>query len=105
MIKLSKSGKQVQVITDEGHVFATSKAYLISLLNQTLKMDWVLLKRLPFNVSPDRFKKSEIWIPEGQDRAYIEKQLGLANSTKEDSFSPEAKKKRVQKKAYTDIDI
>lgn len=107
VIKLTSSKKAIQVVDDEGRVYGTSTAYLQSLLAGTLKNGYILLKRMPFNVAPDRFKKSELWVPEGQSREYIEKQLGMADelTTNSDPFSVKEKKKRQQKKAYRDIDI
>jgi hypothetical protein len=61
---LSKNKKSVKFITDEGEVFITSTVYLKSLVEGKLKVGFILLQRLPFSVSPDRFAKSPTIWPE-----------------------------------------
>ena len=105
VIKLTKSGKSIQVIDDDGRVYGTSIAYMTSLLNGTLKKGWILMARMPFDASPDRFQKSELWIPPNADKAYLEKQKELREeklSTGTDVMSSKQQNERKQKKAYED---
>ena len=105
ILKITKSGKGIQIIDDDGRVFGTSLAYVQSLLSGTLKKKWILFQRMPFDVAPDRFKKSELWIPEGADKAYLEKQKELKDaklSTNSDVFSKPRQEENKQRKAYKD---
>lgn len=63
VLKLTSSGKGLQVIDDEGNVFQTSKLYVEMLLRGDIKGNFVLLNRLPWKVAEDRFKKSPLWVP------------------------------------------
>ena len=63
IIKLSSSGKQVQVVDDDGCVFGTSVTFLKGLLEGKAPRGFVLLTRLPFKVASSRFMKSPTWNP------------------------------------------
>lgn len=63
VIKLTSSGKGIQVIDDEGNVFQTSKLYVETLLAGNIKGNFILLNRLPWKAAEDRFKKSPLWEP------------------------------------------
>ena len=107
IIKLNKGKTQVQIVDDNGKVYGTSVAYLQYLLTGTLKQPFILCSRLPFNVSPDRFKPSPLFIPEGMSEAAVE---ALIKSDKEldtgnDSFSHKGTKDREDRKRYQDIKI
>lgn len=69
VLRLSKSGGQLQFITDEGLVFGASSKLVSGLLGKSLKgggSKVVVLARLPFQVSVDRFGKSPLWDPESK---------------------------------------
>ena len=63
VLKLTSSGKGLQVIDDEGNVFQTSKLYVETLLAGNIKGNFILLNRLPWKAAEDRFKKSPLWEP------------------------------------------
>ena len=63
IIKLSNSGKQVQVVDDDGCVFGTSLVFLNGLLEGRSPLNFVLMTRLPFKVAKGRFKPSPTWNP------------------------------------------
>jgi len=96
--KITKSKKQIQFITDSGEVFATSVVFLQGLLMGKSKSGFVLLSRLPFNVSPDRFKKSPLYDPDGVFQGDAAKTLKMS----EDALSPKAIKAKEVKKGFTD---
>jgi hypothetical protein len=64
IIRISKSGKGFQVIDDEGHVFITSVEYIRRLLDGRFSGPFLLLTRLPNDVSTDRFGTSPVWNPD-----------------------------------------
>jgi hypothetical protein len=94
--KVTSSKKAVQFITDEGHVFQTSLVFMTQLLAGQVKGDFVLLTRMPFDVSPDRFKKSPV---------YNKGMVGVdSTKTNSDSFSVKAKEETKQSNIYnTDV--
>jgi hypothetical protein len=98
VVKLTKSKKQLQFITDEGYVFATSVVFLQGLLMGKSKMGFVLLSRLPFNVSPDRFAPSPLYDPDGVFQGEAAKTLTLST----DALSPKAIKAKEVKKGFVD---
>ena len=104
IIKYSSSKKAVQVITDDGDVFMTSVAYLQSFLAGTLKKEFIMMKKMPFGVNPDRFPKSEVWIPPNMDKEYIQKQQERADKNSTDAFSKNYKKEQEDKKKYMSDD-
>lgn len=59
VVRLSKSGNQVQFIDDDGRVFGAAKSMLTGVINGSIPL--LLLARLPFDVAPDRFAKSPVW--------------------------------------------
>jgi hypothetical protein len=61
VIKLTASKKALLVIDDAGNVFITSLAFLKSLLDGSMKSDFILLSRLPDKASSDRFKPSPLF--------------------------------------------
>lgn len=65
VIKLSKSGKQLQFICDEGVVYVTSVHYLLGMINKGNPAFIVTMNKLPLKVSKDRFPVSPVWNPEG----------------------------------------
>jgi hypothetical protein len=62
---MSKSGKQVQFIDNQGNVFVTSTNYLASILMGTLQKEMIILAQLPLGVHPGRYPKSPMYDPQG----------------------------------------
>ena len=60
VIRFTKSGQGVMFVSDDGQVYLTSKKYLLGFLYGAMKGDFVVLTRLPNNVSPDRFPVSKV---------------------------------------------
>ena len=63
IVKLSSSGKAVQVVDDEGCVFQTSVEFFRGLLDGRSPSGFVLLTRLPFRVAVNRYKPSPVFNP------------------------------------------
>ena len=61
VIRITSSGKAVQVVGDNGEMFQTSKVYLEQLLQGKNPAGYILLSRLPFDAAPGRFKKSPVY--------------------------------------------
>lgn len=98
IIKLSSSGKQLQVVDDEGVVFGTSVEFLKGLLDGRSPKGFLLLTRLPFRVSKRRFAKSPVWVPEGGVKEVVDEDVG----TGEDVLSAREQKKRQVKRSVSD---
>ncbi len=64
VVKLSKSGKQVQFITDDGLVYGISITSLSTLLAGNIKQGLSVLTLMPYAADTRRFPKSLIWNPE-----------------------------------------
>jgi hypothetical protein len=96
-MKVSSSGKQVQVIDDEGNVFGTSCFYTQRMLDEKNTNKFLLLTRLPFKVAPDRFKSSPLWTPSGK-RELTQEELTTGN----DALSVKKREEGKLKKVYTD---
>ena len=97
VIKMSGKGNSLLVITDDGEVYITSLAYIKSLIDGKLKMDFILMNRLPQNMAPDRFKKSPTHDPNNL--------LGKTNqdaSIKNDAFSSKFRNNLAEKQSFTD---
>ena len=101
VVKLNKSGKAVQIITDEGQVYQTSVVFLQGLLMGKAKGNFITTSRLPFNVAPGRFKPSILWDPNGVFKGDAAKTLTTTN----DAFSVKETKKNEQKKMFEDIKV
>lgn len=65
IVKLSKSGKQLQVVDDFGNVYGIAKVAVLNLLNGSVKQNFSIMTRLPFKVSTSRFGVSPLWDPNG----------------------------------------
>ena len=65
VIKLTQSGKGVQVIDDFGNVYNTSVNSIHYLLSGQAKGGFITTRRMLNPTAPDRFKPSEIWDPNG----------------------------------------
>ena len=79
IIKLTSSGKAVQVVTDNGEVYQTSVNFVQGLLMGKCKAGFITTKRMPFNVSPDKFKPSEVYDPQGTFKGNASKTLTSSN--------------------------
>ena len=97
VVKLSKSGKQVQIIDDDGNMFVTSTVYMAMLLQGNAKRGLVLLSRLPIKVSSERFAKSPVYDPGG-----LLKQQDKYDNPKNDGLSKAFIKGNEEKKQFTD---
>jgi hypothetical protein len=100
IMKVSSSGKQVQVIDDDGNVFGTSCFYTQRMLDEKNTNKFLLLTRLPFKVSPDRFKASPLWDPSTSSgkRELTDEELTTGN----DALSVKKREEGKLKKIYTD---
>ena len=102
ILKLTKSRKAIQVITDEGKVYQTSVNSMTYLLNMQNTNGFITTTRLPFNVSPTRYKPSEIWTDGGRidPRSVQETHDGKSS---QDGHSIAFTRKQEQTKQYRDI--
>ena len=90
IIKLSSSGKQLQVVDDFGNVYATSLVYAKMLLDNKLPKPFILCSRLPNKVSASRFGLSPVWNPD--NRPVAELVPGTSGEIiSKDSFSNEVR--------------
>jgi len=102
ILKINKSGKSVQIITDEGKVYQTSVVFLQGLLMGKSKCGFITTSRLPFNVAPDRFKPSILWDPQGIFKGDAAKTLDGPLTTTNDALSVGVRKANEQKKVFED---
>lgn len=104
VVKLTSSKKAVQFITDEGEVYQTSAVFLQGLLMGKSKQGFILLNRMPFNVSSERFAKSPLYDPDGIYKGNAEKTVERAKNvtTTNDPFSVKTREKNSEKKAFVD---
>ena len=100
VVKLSKSGKQLQFITDEGELYCTSTTYAGLLLNGKIKSNFVLLSKMPFGVDKNRFKQSPIYDPEGK-YAKLQESDAFKGKNK-DAFSGSTKEVLEEQKNFED---
>ena len=98
IIKLTSTGKAVQVITDEGEVFQTSVNFLMGLLMGKAKAGFITTKRMPFMSAPDRFAPSELYDPGGLFIGNSSKTLTSTN----DALSVKMREKNEKKKSFQD---
>ena len=103
ILKMSKSGKALLLITDEGDVFLTSKTWAENLMNpkkHSKKKPFLLLTRMPGKVDTSRFQRSPVFNPEtGQRESQDEVK---ASEYKGDALSDKFRNEQRQKKAYKD---
>lgn len=107
---MNKKGSQVLVIDDDGYVYATSTKYMLGLLSGSTKYDFILMSRLPWKASSERFKPSPLYDPTGiiakQNEPTVlpkpditgKNDVGVGG----DVFSNKFKTTTQQKKAFTD---
>jgi len=103
--RLTSNGKVVQIIDDYGRVYQTSTTFMMGLLNGRAKGNFVLLSRCPWNVAPDRFKKSEIWDPNGLWTGDKIKSLDPNSdplTTTNDGLSVKVREEKKKKKSFED---
>jgi hypothetical protein len=98
VVKLSKSKKAIQIITDDGKVYQTSVVFMQGLLMGKSKSGFITTVRLPFNVAADRFAPSEVWDPDGIFKGDAAKTL----TTTDDALSVKVRKKSEVKKGFVD---
>jgi len=98
VLKLTSSGKAVQIITDDGYVYQTSVVFLQGLLMGKAKGNFITTCRLPFNVAPDRFKPSALYDPKGLFKGDAAKTLTTTN----DSLSIKDRAAKETKKGFED---
>ena len=106
VLKLSKSGKQLQIIDDFGNVYGISVFAARWLLDGKVKFGHSVAQRLPFKVSPERFGVSPLWNPEGSTEVpniSIPPDSGITLNN--DAFSYKSLKKEEDNKKYTDKEV
>jgi len=89
IVKLSSSGRAVQVVDDGGCVFQTSVEFVRGLLEGRSPSGFVLLTRLPFKVASGRYKPSPVYNPVSGEKEVYE---GVVS---EDSVSGDVQSVRV----------
>ena len=99
VVKLTKSKKAVMFVDDDGNAFFTSVNFFVGLLNG--KSDFLLLKRLPNKISDKRFKKSELWDPEGVFKNVDSRSLTTAN----DALSSGVLREKEEVKGFEDKQV
>ena len=97
VIKLSKSGNQVQVIDEEGNMFVTSTTFMMGLLQGRSKTGFLLLSRYPNKIAKGRFKESPLWDPSG-----IATKNDSKLTTTNDALSVKDRESKEQKKTFED---
>lgn len=95
IVKLSSSGRALQVVDDEGCVFQTSVEFVRGLLDGRSPSGFLLLTRLPFRVSKDRYKPSPVWNPDSREKELYE-------SSSEDAQSVKTTSRVRSKKGFED---
>lgn len=65
VIRLSRSGKSLLFISDDGVQYFTSVSWLNGLLSGRFSNGMIVLKRLPFGVPVGKFPLSELYDPAG----------------------------------------
>lgn len=103
-MKLTKSGKAVQIVDDDGRVYQTSVNSVMYLLGGKAKGGFITTVRLPFNAAPDRFKPSELWDPKGVFQGDAAKTLDKV-TTGNDAFSESFKKDKEEVESFQDKDV
>jgi len=93
IVKLSKSGHQVQFIADNGEIYTVSAILMMKTINEHKAGNFVVLTRLPVNVSPDRFPKSPVWT--GTEVKHVEK-------ASQDGLSKKGREERKNTKQFED---
>lgn len=93
----------MQVIDDDGKVYQTSVNSLLYLLNGHAKKqgNFITTVRLPLNAAPHRYKKSELYDPNGLFKGDAAKSL----TTARDSYSVKVQEEQKTKKAYEDKNV
>jgi len=98
VVKLTKSGRAVQIIDDEGRVYQTSVVFMQGLLMGKAKGNFITTCRLPFNFAPDRFKPSELYDPDGVWDGDNSKTLTTTN----DAVSVKTRMEKEEKRSFVD---
>ena len=98
ILKLSKSGKAVIIIDDQGNVFITPAGRIENLLAKKAKI--VMTSRFPMKASSSRFKPSELYDPSG-----IHGRLKNSDKMSGDAFSGKTQKIIQDIKNYKDKDV
>jgi len=99
VMKMTKSGKAVQVIDDDGNVFGTSLVAIQNMLSGTIRGNFVLMSRMPYKVNADRFKDSPLYMPPG----YIAPKDETKNMS--DAISVQSRAENKQKKQFEDVNV
>ena len=105
IVKLSKSGKQVQFISDDGTLYGASVhllKYIVEGKEMSHGKNFVLLTRMPFSVSLDRFAKSPVWDPESNSLRNDDGNVVTNLKANKDGLSKNSKDTREQVKVFTD---
>jgi hypothetical protein len=91
IIKMSRSGKMVLIVGDDGTVYFTSTKYLTMFLSNP--NGFVALKKFPVGVPKGKFKESEVYDPAN---------LGAIREKVGDGMAGAASGLANQQKAYMD---
>lgn len=98
VIKLTKSGKAVQIVDDDGRIYQTSVNSMMYLLSGKAKGGFITTVRLPFSVAANRFAPSKLYDPNGVFKGDAGKTLTTTN----DSLSVKTREAVQVKKVYED---
>lgn len=99
IVKLSSSGKQLQVVCDDGSVFVTSVAFLLRLVDGSLRSPFIVCSLLPNKASVDRFPKSPVYNP-GLGRVVVD-----SSKVSSDSFSKKSTSSVKVKRVFSDEEV
>ena len=103
IVKLTSSGKAFQVVSDEGVVFQTSVEWVKGLLSGKSPKGFLLLTRMPFRVSKDRFVKSPVWnVVSGEKELDVDSSDVASPGLGSDVLSHKASKSRKEKSLFKD---
>jgi len=94
VFKLTRSKKALLFIDDDGNTFVTSVAVVRNIIDDKIRVPFASMKRLPFKTSPDRFEKSELYLPPGY--------VAPREDKGEDGLDPRYLKRKEVKKSYED---
>lgn len=93
VIKLSKSGKALLFIADDGTVYIAPKAMVQSMCDGSYKKKMFLLGKMPIQADLSRFEQSKVW---GDAPSHI---------AGRDAFDYKHQKANEQKKSFEDKDV
>jgi hypothetical protein len=112
IVRKTGSGKAVHFITDDGIVYSASyKALLYVLSKDNVKgNNFIVLARMPFSVSDNRFPKSPVYDPVTKTVSHDNTSSdGIAVKANDDAYSDksraEFKQVKIDLESYSDKNI